>query len=103
MIYRFSGLELDTEHHELMANNQSVAIAPKAFSVLVYLIENRDRMVAKSELLDQFWTPEVSEAALQTTISVIRKALDDQSGAAPCIKTYHGMVISPTQVVHFEC
>ncbi|MCX7566516.1 AAA family ATPase [Sulfitobacter sp. F26169L] len=75
----------------MTANNKSVAIAPKAFSVLVYLIENRDRMVAKLELLDQFWTPEVSEAALQTTISVIRKALDDQSGAVPCIKTYHGM------------
>lgn len=90
MIYRFNGLELDTEHHELMSNNQPVVIPPKAFSVLVYLIENRDRMVPKSELLDQFWTLAVSEAALQTTISVIRKSIDGQSGPMPFIKTYHG-------------
>lgn len=90
MIYIFNGLELDTEHHELMSNNRPVVIPPKAFSVLVYLIENRNRMVPKSELLDQFWTLAVSEAALQTTISVIRRSIDGQSGAMPCIKTYHG-------------
>ena len=73
-----------------MLNDHPVAIPPKVFSVLIYLIVNRDRMVTKSELLDQFWTPDVSEAALQTTISVIRKAIDDQSGAAQCIKTYYG-------------
>lgn len=90
MIYRFHGLQLDTELRELTSNNHQVAFPPKALSVLIYMIENRDRMVTKSELLDQFWTPNVSEAALQTTISVIRKAIDVENNALTCIKTYHG-------------
>lgn len=90
MIYNFSSFKLDTDHQELMSQGRPVSIPPKALSVLIYLIENRDRMVPKSELLDQFWTLQVSEAALQTTISLVRKAVDDQGRSNRCIKTFHG-------------
>jgi DNA-binding winged helix-turn-helix (wHTH) protein/tetratricopeptide (TPR) repeat protein len=89
MIQRFSGFEFDRERHELRRDGQTVPLPPKPFSVLGYLIERRDRMVPKAELLDAFWAAEVSEAALQTTIRVIRKALGKEVGAA-AIKTYHG-------------
>lgn len=89
MKYIFDGFELDTDQQELMCQGRSVAIAPKSLSVLAYLIENRGRMVTKSELLDQFWGPNVSEAALQTTMSLVRKALVEHGGASQSIKTYH--------------
>ncbi|GGE16358.1 adenylate cyclase [Primorskyibacter flagellatus] len=89
MIHRFSGFEFDADRHELRQDGRAVPLPPKPFSVLGYLIERRDRMVPKAELLDAFWAAEVSEAALQTTIRVIRKALGKEVGAA-AIKTYHG-------------
>lgn len=90
MIYKFSSFELDTDHQELVSHGQPVAIPPKAFSVLIYLIENRERMVSKSELMDQFWTLGVSEAALQTTISIVRKAVGEKGRSNQTIRTYHG-------------
>ncbi len=90
MIYQFAGFELDTDTGELRRAGQSISIAPKAFSVLTYLVKNHDRMVSKSELLDAFWSAKVSEAALQTTISLVRKALQAGPDQAPIIKTLHG-------------
>ncbi|MEO1080303.1 MAG: AAA family ATPase [Pseudomonadota bacterium] len=88
MLYQFLEFTVDTERRELRRDGELVPIAHKAQSVLYYLIEHRDRMVEKTELLDRFWSREVSEAALQTTISVIRKALGADGKAV--IKTYHG-------------
>ena len=88
MLYRFRNFDLDTERRELRRNGVVVPIAHKAQMVLHHLVENRDRMVTKSELLDQFWSKDISEAALQTTISVIRKALGPDGRSI--VKTYHG-------------
>ena len=90
MIYRFQTFELDTERRELRKDGRPVAVPPKAFAVLVYLASNNDRMVSKVELLDRFWPSNVSEAALQTTISQLRKAVDDTRQAQSVIRTYHG-------------
>jgi len=90
MIYQFAGFELDTDRLELRQNGQTLAIAPKAFSVLAYLVEHNDRMVTKAELLDEFWSTKVSEAALQTTMSLVRKALQPVVSQETVIKTYHG-------------
>lgn len=98
MIYLFAGFELDTDTNELRRGGETVAIAPKAFSVLTYLVEHRNRLVTKAELLDAFWSANVSEAALQTTISLVRKALQGDAAQEPIIKTYHGQgfrLVSP--------
>lgn len=89
MKYRFLSFELDKERHELRNEGVQVAIPPKAFSVLVYLMDRRDRLVPKAELLDTYWSANVSEAALQTTISLVRKALGGKN-AQSVIKTHHG-------------
>ena len=65
MIYRFSNYELDAQRCELRCAGQLVAIEPKVFEVLVYLLQHRDRVVTKEELLEQCWSGTfVSEAAL---------------------------------------
>ena len=55
MIYRFGNYELDAQRCEVRCAGQLVAIEPKVFEVLVYLIEHRDRVVTKEELLEHCW------------------------------------------------
>ena len=65
MIYRFGNYELDAQRCELRCTGQQVAIEPRVFDVLVYLLQHRDRVVTKEELLEQCWADTfVSEAAL---------------------------------------
>ena len=52
MIYRFSDFSLDTEGFELKAGSKAVAVEPQVFSLLQLLIENRDRVISKDELID---------------------------------------------------
>lgn len=91
MIFRFLNFALDTERRELSVANKPVSLPPKAFDVLCYLINNRSRMVTKSELLDAFWSAQASEAALQKNISLIRKALAETDKTSIALKTYHGL------------
>ncbi|WP_299678139.1 AAA family ATPase [uncultured Roseobacter sp.] len=91
MIFQFLTYELDTDRRELREQDQPVALTPKAFDVLCYLVEHRDRMVAKAELLDAFWSAQVSEAALQKTVSLIRKAVVATGATPEVLKTYHGL------------
>lgn len=67
------------------------AIEPRAFDLLVYLIENRDRVVHRDELLDQVWAGlTVSESALSSRIKDARSAIGDDGTAQKLIKTFHG-------------
>ena len=56
---------------------------PKVLRLLVYLIENRNRLVRKQELLDAVWHDAmVTENALTRVIALLRKALNEDSRAA---------------------
>ncbi|MEO9818867.1 MAG: AAA family ATPase [Paracoccaceae bacterium] len=89
MAHKFLTFDLNLEQRELRDQGALVSLPPKTYDVLCYLIEHRDRMVTKSELLDVFWSAQVSESALQKSISLIRKAMscDGQS----VVRTYHGL------------
>jgi DNA-binding winged helix-turn-helix (wHTH) protein/tetratricopeptide (TPR) repeat protein len=89
MIQAFLTFELDPDRRELRDNDALVSLAPKSFDVLCYLIRNRDRMVSKSELLDQFWSSQASESALQKAISLLRKAT--RCDGQLVVRTYHGL------------
>ncbi|GFE49862.1 adenylate cyclase [Roseobacter cerasinus] len=91
MIFRFHTFLLDIERRELRDAQQHVALGPKAFDVLCFLLEHRDRLVTKAELLDTFWSAQVSEAALQKTISLIRKALARGGDRPDILRTHHGL------------
>jgi DNA-binding response OmpR family regulator len=91
MIYRFSNYELDAQRCELRCAGQQVAIEPKVFEVLVYLIEHRDRVVTKEELLEQCWSGTfVSEAALTRCLAKVRKTVQPEPTGPPVIKTLYG-------------
>ena len=91
MIYRFGDCELDTERRELSCADHQVAVEPKVLDVLLYLLQHRDRVVAKEELLEQCWPGTfVSEAALTRCLAKVRKTVQPEQAGPPVIKTVYG-------------
>lgn len=91
MIYRFGNYELDAPRCELRCAGQQVAIEPKVFAVLVYLLQHRDRVVTKEELLEHCWPGTfVSEAALTRCLTKVRKTVQSEPAGLPVIKTLYG-------------
>lgn len=87
-IYQFDDVSVDLEKFELTKGNIRVRLEPKAFAVLVFLIENRGRLVEKKELLDAVWMDAfVSENAMTRVIAQVRKALGEDSKEAKYIET----------------
>ncbi len=91
MISRFGDFELDTAAFELRKNGDKVAVEPQVFAVIQFLVENRDQMVSKSEIMDAIWNGRiVSEAAISSRIRSARKALGDTGKTRQLIQTIHG-------------
>jgi DNA-binding response OmpR family regulator len=91
MLYRFGNYELDAQRCELRCAGQLVAIEPKVFEVLVYLLQHRDRVVTKEELLEQCWSGTfVSDAALTRCLAKVRKTVQPEPAGPPVIKTLYG-------------
>jgi DNA-binding winged helix-turn-helix (wHTH) protein len=66
LIYNFGKFSIDTERLEFRGSDGPLAVEPQVFSLLVYLIENRDRVVSKDELFDHVWLGRiVSDATLR--------------------------------------
>ena len=91
MIYRFGNCVLDEERYELRRADEVVAIEPKVFQVLLYLIQHQDCVVTRDELLEHCWPGTfVSESALTQCLARVRKAVGDHRGGSLMIKTVHG-------------
>jgi len=87
-VYRFGEFELDTAQYALRRSGVPVHVEPRALDLLCYLIEHRDRAVAKTELLDSVWGDRfVSEAALTTGLRSARLAVGDTGKLQWCIRT----------------
>ncbi|QSP94893.1 winged helix-turn-helix domain-containing protein [Marinobacter salinisoli] len=90
-VYRFGNFRLDLARHELLCDNRPVAVEPQVFSVLKALIENRERTVAKDDLMAMVWPGRVvSDSALSSRIKSARHAIGDDGKAQALIKTIHG-------------
>jgi DNA-binding winged helix-turn-helix (wHTH) protein/tetratricopeptide (TPR) repeat protein len=91
MIYAFGDFELDTSAIELRENDNYVHLEPQVFGVLTHLIENRDRVVSKIELIDEVWPDRfVTESALTSRIRAARRACGDTGRDQNVIRTSHG-------------
>jgi DNA-binding winged helix-turn-helix (wHTH) protein len=87
-IYRCGDFTVDAERLELRHNQELRHVEPQVFSVILHLIENRDRVVTRDELIDAIWHGRIiSDAALSTRISGARKALKDNGREQRIIKT----------------
>jgi TolB-like protein/Tfp pilus assembly protein PilF len=89
VIYRFDAYSLDTMSLELRQDDVVVPVEPQVFGVLAYLIENRDRVVSKDELIDAVWDGRaISDGALNSRINSVRRAVGDDGSAQAVIKTF---------------
>ncbi|MGZ5443764.1 MAG: winged helix-turn-helix domain-containing protein [Thermoanaerobaculia bacterium] len=90
-MFRFSEFELNLDRYELRRDDAPVKAEPRVLEVLNYLIEHRDRVVPKEELLDKLWPDvHVSESALTTAIRDARRALGDSPTEPRWIRTVYG-------------
>jgi adenylate cyclase len=88
--FRFSDFEVDIARRELRRAGAIVHTEPQVFDLLVHLIQNRDRIVRKNELIDVIWRGRiVSETALSSRINAARRALGDNGNDQGLIRTVH--------------
>src|ERR1035438_7930393 len=86
--YRFGPFLLDPRERLLLHEGQVVPLTPKAFELLVFLVEREGHLIDKAELLKAVWHGSVvEEGNLPVTISVLRKALNDDRGLHKYIET----------------
>src|ERR687884_346936 len=88
--WRFADFHLDPGNACLWRGTQPVALTPKAFDVLHYLVTHPDRLVTKGTLLDAVW-PElaISDVVVRVAIGELRRALRDTAQAPRFIATVH--------------
>jgi adenylate cyclase len=88
LFYLFGDFGLDTDRRELSRGANLVPIEPKVFDLLVYVMQNRDRVVSREDLIVAIWNGRiVSESALTTCINAARTAIGDSGEAQRLIKT----------------
>lgn len=88
--YSFGEVRVDGDNFNVVCAGQAKALTPRAFDVLVYLIENRGRVVEKRELFEAVWGETfVTDSALTRTIKEIRRVLADNASAPRFIETVH--------------
>jgi TolB-like protein/DNA-binding winged helix-turn-helix (wHTH) protein len=86
--YRLEEFELDVDKRQLKRDGENVHLASRPFQVLSYLIENRERLVSREELLDKFWDgQDVYDVNLTKCVGAIRKALNEQTENPRFIET----------------
>ena len=88
MALRFGTCELDTQTRELSRDGDRVPIEPQVFDLLHHLIENRNRVVGRDEIVHVIWRGvPVSDATIDARVHAARRAVGDSGAAQAIIRT----------------
>ncbi len=88
MKFLFDNHALDTDRRELHRGSERVAVEPQVFDLLVYLVQNCDRVVSKDDLIASVWRGRiVSDSTLTSRINAARKAVGDSGEDQKLIRT----------------
>ncbi|PZN96520.1 MAG: transcriptional regulator [Alphaproteobacteria bacterium] len=91
MVIAFGPFVLDTAQAELRRDGHRVPIEPQVFALLALLVDNRDRLVTRDEIIDSVWHGRfVSDAAVASRVKSARQAIGDTGTAQAAIRTVHG-------------
>ena len=91
MIYQFGPFELHLATVELREGDKTRAMEPQVFALLALLVENRERLVSKDEIIEKVWDGRiVSDAAVTSRVKSARHALGDDGKSQRFIRTIHG-------------
>ena len=86
--YEFGRFRIDVGERVLLCEDKPVSLTPKAFDVLMLLIESSGRIVEKDELMNRVWADSfVEEGNLKVTVSMLRKVLEEGAGERQFIET----------------
>jgi TolB-like protein len=86
--YYFEDCVLDTDRRELRRKSSLVAVEPQVFDLLVHLLQHRERVVTRDDLLAAVWHGRiVSESALANRINAARSVIGDTGNQQRLIKT----------------
>jgi TolB-like protein len=89
MTLSFGDCEIDIERRELRRAKSPVHVEPQVFDLLVYLVQNRDRVVSKDDLIASVWGGRiVSDSTLTSRINAARTAVGDTGEDRKLIRTY---------------
>jgi TolB-like protein/DNA-binding winged helix-turn-helix (wHTH) protein len=90
MLYRFGPFELDLARAELRADGNPRPLEPQVFALLALLVENRERLVSRDELIEKVWDGRiVTDSAIASRVKSARQALGDNGEAQRFIRTIH--------------
>src|SRR5450755_2304635 len=88
MKFLFADHTLDIDRRELRRGSEPIAVEPQVFDLLVYLVQNRDRVVSKDDLTASVWGGRiVSDSTLTSRINAARKAVGDSGVDQKLIRT----------------
>lgn len=103
MGWTFESFELDDQQFELRKNGLALAAEPQVISLLILLVQNRDRLLTKDEIVEQVWEGRiVSDSALSSRIKTARQLIGDDGKQQRCIKTVHGRgfrFVAPVELI----
>jgi Tol biopolymer transport system component/DNA-binding winged helix-turn-helix (wHTH) protein len=86
--YRFKAFRLEVEERQLFHHDHAVPLTPKAFDVLVALVERNGHLVEKGELMQIVWSDSfVEEANVARLVHTLRKVLGDDGNGNKFIET----------------
>ncbi len=103
MKYRFDEFTLDLAAGELRGADGVIAADQMTFAVLVYLVENADRLISKDELVEKVWNGRfVSDSAVSSAIKSVRRAIGDSGSEQRFVRTVHGRGFRFVEQVRFD-
>ena len=90
MTFRFGPFSLDSRTRQLLRDGREVSLSPKAFQLLLLLVENRSRAISRQELHEWLWPSTfVLETNLAGLIAEVRRALEDTADKPTFVRTMH--------------
>jgi DNA-binding winged helix-turn-helix (wHTH) protein len=91
-ILRVGQVEIDLDARQIKKDGIAIVVQPRVFDLLQYLIEHKERVVTKSELLEKLWAGQaVVPDVLTTAFYSLRRVLGDSSKRPRYIRTVHGV------------
>ena len=82
MCIRDSGIVCDPQARTVVVDGKTVDMPPKVFSLLVFLMENKGRILTREQILDRVWGSDsiIFDRAVDGTIKKLRRLLGERSG-----------------------
>lgn len=91
MIYTFGDYRIDSTRFQISHAGKTLPVEPQVLELLIVLVDNRDQVVTRDELLEKIWKGRVvSDTTLSSRIKTARQVIGDDGTRQDYIKTIHG-------------